>query len=229
MATGFMANIIAFLLLAAWLPAALAVEVALIGVIGDKSAVLSFDGGDPKAVKVGQKWNGVTVLEVRKDQATIEQDGQKRVLRLGQHYRGTPAATSSVDPKTGATTTGAPQGVVLTADGAGHFYTMAQVNGVAVRFLVDTGATMIALPGGDASRLGIDYRKGQRRMTNTANGTVAVYLVKIDTLKLGDIEVSNLDAVVFEEGLNMGLLGMSFLNRVNMERRGDSMTLTRRF
>ena len=94
MATGFMPNIIAFLLLFAWLPAALAAEVALIGVIGDKGAVLSLDGGDPKAVKVGQKWNGITVLEVRKDQATIEQDGKKRVLHLGQHYRGTPGSTA---------------------------------------------------------------------------------------------------------------------------------------
>ncbi|HXI35980.1 MAG TPA: TIGR02281 family clan AA aspartic protease [Burkholderiales bacterium] len=225
MATGFMPNIIAFLLLFAWLPAALAAEVALIGVIGDKGAVLSLDGGDPKAVKVGQKWNGITVLEVRKDQATIEQDGKKRVLHLGQHYRGTPGSTAAVDPASGA----GEQSVVLTADGAGHFFTMAQVNGVATRFLVDTGATMIALPGGEAQRMGIDYRKGTRRMTNTANGTVAVYQVRLDTIRLGDIEITNLDAVVIEEGLNIGLLGMSFLNRVNMTRQGDSMTLTKRF
>jgi len=227
MATGFMPNIIAFLLLFAWLPAALAAEVALIGVIGDKGAVLSFDGGEQKAVKVGQKWNGITVLEVRKDQATIEEDGKKRVLRLGQHYRGVPANTTAAATTTSGT--GKPQGVVLTADGAGHFYTMAQINGVAVRFLVDTGATMIAMPAGEAARLGIDYRKGPRRMTNTANGAVSVYQVKLDTVRIGDIEVSNLDAVVFEEGLSTGLLGMSFLNRVNMTREGDSMTLTKRF
>jgi len=222
-----MPNIIAFfLLLAAWLPAALAAEFSLIGVIGDKSAVLSMDGGDPKAVKVGQKWNGITVIEVRKDQATIEQDGKKRVLRLGQHYRGAPGSTAAIDPVSGA---GGQQTVVLTADGAGHFFTMAQVNGGTVRFLVDTGATMIAIPGGEAQRLGIDYRKGPRRMTNTANGTVFVYQIKIDSVKLGDIEVTNLDAVVIEEGLSIGLLGMTFLNRVNMTRNGDSMTLTRRF
>jgi len=221
MATGFMPRIIAFLLLAACLPAALA-DVALIGVIGDKAAVLAVDGGDPKLVKVGQKWNGITVLEVRKDQATIEQDGKKRVLIRGEHYRGAPGSTAA-DSGSG------PKAVVLTADPAGQFYTMGAVNGVAVRFLVDTGATFIALPGGEAARIGIDYRKGPRRLSNTANGTVAVYQVKLDTVKVGDIELSNVDGVVIEEGLSIALLGMSFLNRVDMKRNGDAMTLTRRF
>src|SRR5580765_3111266 len=89
MATGSMRIIIAFLVLAVWTRAALA-DVALIGVIGNKAAVLALDGGDPKTVKVGQKWNGITVLEVRKEQATVEMDGKKRVLSVGQHYRGVP-------------------------------------------------------------------------------------------------------------------------------------------
>src|SRR5262245_14389348 len=91
MATGFMLmrNGIAFLLLTAWLPAALA-DVALIGVIGDKAAVLALDGGNPKTVKVGQTWEGIKVLEVRKGEATVEQDGKKRVLKIGQHFRGVP-------------------------------------------------------------------------------------------------------------------------------------------
>ena len=219
MATGFMPNFIALLVLFAWLPAALAADVALIGVIGDKAAVLALDGGDPKTVKVGQKWNGITVLEVRKDQATVEVDGKKRVLVRGQHYRGTGANAPSSGP----------QSVVLAADPSGHFFTMGSINGVTVRFLLDTGATLIALPGGEATRLGIDYRKGQRGLANTANGTVVVYQIKFDTVKIGDIEVANVDGVVIEEGLNIALLGMSFLNRVNMKREGDSMTLTRRF
>jgi aspartyl protease family protein len=221
MATGFMRHIIVFLLLTAWLPASLA-DVALIGVIGDKAAVLAVDGGDPKTVKVGQKWNGITVLEVHKEQATIDVDGRKRVLVRGQHFRGV-AGNSSASAAPGR------QSVVLSADGAGHFFSIGSINGVAVRFLVDTGATLIALPGAEAVRLGIDYRKGKRGLSSTANGTVAVFQVKFDTVKLGDVEVSNVDGVVIEEGLNVVLLGMSFLNRVDMKRDGDSMTLTRRF
>jgi len=233
MATGFMPHIIAFLLLVAWLPAALA-DVALIGVIGDKAAVLAVDGGDPKTVKVGQKWNGITVVEVRKDQATVEVDGKKRVLVRGQHLRGMPpppasAAAPGQAKSAAATDPSGRQSVVLPADGSGHFYTLGQINGVTAQFLVDTGATLIALPGGLAGRIGIDYRKGVRGMTNTANGTVAVYQIKLDTVKIGDIELNNVDALVIEEGLSIALLGMSFLNRVEMRRDGDSMTLTRRF
>jgi aspartyl protease family protein len=232
MATGFMAHIIAFLLLIAWLPAALA-DVALIGVIGDKAAVLAVDGGNPKTVKVGQKWNGITVVEVHKEQATVEIDGKKRVLVRGQHYRGVPpgpvSAAAPGKAKSAAPDPSDRQSVVLPADGSGHFYALGQINGVTAQFLVDTGATLIALPGGLAARIGIDYRKGVRGMSNTANGTVAVYQIKLDTVKVGDIEINNVDALVIEEGLNVALLGMSFLNRVEMRRDGDSMTLTKRF
>src|SRR5437879_12298719 len=103
MATGFMSNIIALLLCLACTPA-LAGEVALIGVIGDRAAVLAVDGGDPKAVKVGQNWSGVTVVAVEKERATVEIDGKRRVLVLGQHYRGAArthdrqCATIAADP-----------------------------------------------------------------------------------------------------------------------------------
>ncbi len=233
MATGFMPHIIAFLLLAAWLPAALA-DVALIGVIGDKAAVFAMDGGDPKTVKVGQTWNGIKLLEVHKGQATVEEQGKKRVLLIGQHYRGAPppAAGKDGEPAKTAVATTDPSGrqmAVLPSDGAGHFYTMVQINGIPTRCLVDTGATLIALPGGEASRMGIDYRKGVRGRSNTANGTVTVWQIKLDTVKVGDIEVQNVDGLVIEEGLGITLLGMSFLNRVEMRRDGDTMTLIRRF
>jgi aspartyl protease family protein len=203
------------LLLAA--PPAAALDVALIGVIGDKAAVLALDGGDPKTVKVGQKWNGITVLAVEKTRATVEIEGKKRVLAIGQHYRSGPVAGPDR------------QSVILAADPAGHFFTEGAINGTPVRFLVDTGATTIALPGRDAERLGIDYRKGPRGMTNTANGTVTVYQVKFDRVKIGAIELSAVEGVVIERGLDVALLGMTFLNRVEMRREGQTMTLIRRF
>lgn len=188
----------------------------MIGVIGDKAAVLAVDGGEPKTVKVGQKWNGISVLSVDKDRATVEIEGRKRLLLHGQHYR------------SGAVTTERQQ-VTLAADTRGHFVTEGAVNGNPVRFLVDTGATVIALPGRDAARLGIDYRKGQRGVTQTANGPVAVYGVKLDRVRLGGLELNSVDAVVIEQGLDIALLGMSFLNRVEMKRDGQTMTLIRRF
>jgi len=216
MATGFMPNIIALLLLLACTPA-LAGEVALIGVIGDKAAVLAIDGGDPKTVKIGQRWNGVTVVAVEKERATVEIDGKRRVLVLGQHYRG---ATGASDR----------QSATLAADTRGHFFAEASVNDVPMRLVVDTGASLVVLSGADASRLGVDWREGPRRMMQTANGTTAGYLVKLDKVKVGGIELTNVEGMVLEQGLGaVGLLGMSFLNRVEMQRDGQTMTLIRRF
>ena len=92
--------------------------------------------------------------------------------------------------------------VTIKADARGHFIADAQVNGGAVRFLVDTGATTIALPAADAKRLGINYLKGERGMVQTANGTAPAYRVKLDTVRLGDITLNGVDGVVLEGGLH---------------------------
>ena len=124
----------------------------LVGVFGDKAAVLAIDGGAPKTVKVGQKVGNVTVISVDKDRAIIEADGKRRVLVRGQTYS---TSASSSDR----------QSVTLTAGAGGHFMVDGQVNGGAVRFVVDTGATAVTLPASDASRLGIDYHKGKPGIT----------------------------------------------------------------
>lgn len=204
------------LLFAALSTAVGAADIALIGVIGDKAAVLAASGGEPKTVKVGQKWMGVTVLSVEREQATVEIDGRERVLKIGQHYRGAPSASGR-------------QSVTLSADTRGHFFAEGSINGSPVRFLVDTGASAIALPASEAVRLGIDYRKGQRGFSSTANGVVPFYRVRLDTVTLGSIELTGVEAGVLEGGLSVVLLGMSFLNRVEMTRDGHFMTLTRRF
>jgi aspartyl protease family protein len=195
---------------------AIGAEVALIGVIGDKAAVLALDGGEPKTVKVGQSWRGITVLAVEHDRATVEIDGRKRVLERGQHYRGRQVAASR-------------ESATLAADARGHFFADGAVNGIPVRFVVDTGATFVSLPRRDAERLGIDYRSGRRGLTQTANGTAPAYLVKLDTVRIGGIELHNVDGLVHENGLDQALLGMSFLNRLEMQRDGARMTLIQRF
>jgi len=194
-----------------------AVDVALIGMLGEKAAVFAVDGGEPKAVKVGQKWRGISLLSVERDQATVEIDGKQRVLKIGQHYR---SATTTSNER---------QSVTLSADARGHFFTQGAINGNPVRFLVDTGATSVALPASEAQRLGIDYRKGERGLTNTAGGFVAVYRVRFDNVKLGSIELTGVEGIVIEQGLDVALLGMTFLNRVDMKRDGQTMVLVRRF
>jgi aspartyl protease family protein len=217
MPTGFMPHFIAVLLLVSASFPAGATDIALIGMLGDKAAVFAVDGGEPKAVKVGQKWRGISLLSVERDQATVEIDGKQRVLKIGQHYR---SATTVSNER---------QSVTLSADARGHFFTQGAINGNPVRFLVDTGATSVALPASEAQRLGIDYRKGERGFTNTAGGLVPVYRVRFDNVKLGSIELAGVDGIVIEQGLDVALLGMTFLNRVDMKRDGQTMMLIRRF
>jgi len=193
-----------------------AANVALIGVIGDKAAVLSAAGGEPKTVKVGQTWNGVTVVSVERGQATLEMAGKRQVMKIGQHYRAAAAPSER-------------QSVTLAADARGHFFTEGAINGNPVRFLVDTGATSVALPAAEALRLGIDYRKGEQALGSTAGGVVPIYIVRFDTVRLGAIELTGVEGVVLEKGLEVALLGMSFLNRVEMKREGQNMVLIRRF
>lgn len=195
---------------------ALAADVTLVGLIGAK-AIVVIDGGAPRTLTPGRKTaEGVVLLGTEKDAASFEIDGKKRTLRMGQAY--------SVATRSGR------QNVTLSADARGHFVTAGSINGGSVRFLVDTGATLVALPAADARRLGINYLQGERGQIHTANGVAVAYRVKLDTVKIGDIEVHNVDAVVSENNaMGVILLGMSFLNRMEMKRDGQSMTLIKRY
>jgi len=216
MATGFITRHCSAALLALAAGPALALDVSLIGTFGDKAAVLVIDGAAPKTVKIGQRASGVTVVSVERDSAVIEVNGVRRTLARGQHY-------------TTATATDQRQSVTLSADTRGHFFTEGAVNGSPVRFVVDTGATVVALPASDAVRLGLDYRKGPVAITRTAGGLVPVYRIKLDSVRLGAIELAAVEGIVIEQGLDIALLGMSFLTRVEMRQEGQVMTLTRRF
>jgi aspartyl protease family protein len=215
MATGFMLRHFMALCLALTAASARAADVVLVGLIGDKAVVLSIDGGEPKTVRIGQKWSGISVISIEGEKATLEIEGKRRVLSRGQHA--------------GAPNPNSRQSVTLSADTRGHFVTDAAINGGQVRVLVDTGASTIALPARDAQRLGIDYRKGQRLSVSTAAGATEAYRVMLDTVRVGGIELHNVEGVVIEKGLEIGLLGMTFLNRLEMRRDGPQMTLTRRF
>jgi aspartyl protease family protein len=95
---------------------------------------------------------------------------------------------------------------------------------------VDTGATYISLSASEARRLDIDYRKGRKVVMETGNGNAPGYRIKLDTVKVGDVAVNSVDAVVMEgEDPRIALLGMSFLNRTNITREGEIMTLTKRY
>ena len=208
-----LASIIAGLLVAT---GAAATDVTLSGLFTNK-AVVQIDGGPLRTLSVGQNTpEGVALVSVERDAATFDIDGKRMTLGLGRARMAASAPTV--------------ESAVLTADVQGHFTTDGQVNGMPIRFVVDTGATLISLPASEARRLSLDYRKGQKAMMGTANGNTPGYLVKLDTVRIGSVTLHGVDAVVIDgAGLTSPLLGMSFLNRMNMKREGDIMTLTRRY
>jgi aspartyl protease family protein len=184
-------------------------------------AVLVIKGGAPRTISVGQSTpEGIRLISADSSSAVIEFQGKRQTLTPGGSGRfggGAPTGSSSGS-------------VTLTADSRGHYVTLGQINGSTIQFLVDTGATLIALPSSDARRLGINYLNGQRGYTETANGKATAYRISLDTVRVGDITLHNVDAVVMEgEGLKIALLGMSFLNRTEMKRDGQSLTLVKRF
>lgn len=185
-------------------------------------AVLVINGGAPRTVSVGQTTpEGIRLISADSSSAVIEFQGKRQTLVPGGSGRfgGSPAAAG-----------GGSGAVTLTPDSRGHFMTLGQVNGGTVQFLVDTGATLIALPSSEARRLGISYLGGQRGYTETANGKAIAYRIKLDSVKIGDITLYGVDAVVMEgDGLKVALLGMSFLNRTEMKRDGQTLTLVKRF
>jgi len=198
-------------------PWASATDVAVAGLFPGK-ALLVIDGGRPILVAPGRTVNGVKVVAVRGEIVEVEVDGQRQHLRLGQHVvrSGGEAGEANV--------------VKLKADGRGHFVTLGSVNGSAVRFLVDTGATMIAMGRSDAERARIDYLKnGRPSASMTANGIVRTWVVKLNSVQIAGVTLHNVDAAIHDSELPLALLGMSFLNRMEMQRDGDTLTLKRRY
>jgi aspartyl protease family protein len=195
-----------------WTPYASAVDVGLAGIFPGK-ALLTFDGGVLRTVALGATTEeGVTLVAIGDNTATLKVDGVKRTLRVGQNVRTSASKSSSAK-------------AVLRANPSGHFHTTGKINGVPVRFLVDTGATFIAMGINEARRIGIDPGKGQVRMTATANGVVRTSIVKLDSVELGGIVFHNIDGAVLPGELPFILLGMNFLSRTEMQHRGGILTL----
>jgi aspartyl protease family protein len=216
MATGFIARHSKWILILCLATApALAQEVTFVGPFGDKGSVIAVGGGPPKGLRVGQSFQGITLISVEKDTATVEIGGKRSVLRRGQTY----STAGSSDRGS----------VTLSASPGGHYVVDGQVNGGTMRLVVDTGATLIALPASDARRLCIDYRKGEMSSTQTAAGPTAAWRVRLESVRVGGIELNNIEAIVIEQGLPIGLLGMSFLNRVEMRQEAGRMTMIKRF
>ena len=199
-----------------WTGASAAQTVSLSGSLGGK-ALLMIDG-TPRTLAVGQAARGVKLIGVSGSDAVVEVGGRRVNLQLG----------SAQVNLGGAPSAGSGSQIVLTAGSGGHFITQGSINGTSVRFVVDTGATHVALSQAEAERIGLNYRKGQRGVGNTANGPVVMYRVMLDMVRIGDVQVYNVEAAVVPAQMEQVLLGNSFLTRFQMKRENDTLTLDKR-
>ena len=203
------------LLSALFFSSAFGQSVSMSGSMGDKALLVI--NGAPRSVAVGATQTGVKLVSVGPNDAVVEIAGKRVTLSLG----GTPINLG------GAASEGSGSQIVLMAGTGGHFVTRGSINGKTVQFLVDTGATNIGISQAEADRIGLNYRNGERGISNTANGQVIVYRTLLDVVRVGDVQVYNVAATVLPAQMEAVLLGNSFLTRFQMKRENDVMTLVK--
>ena len=190
-------------------------DVALAGILGGK-ALLVVNGSAPRGVAPGESHMGVQVVSVGREDAVVDSAGGRRSLRLGE-----------APVRVGGSGTG--QRVVLKADARGHFVSSGQINGRIMQYMVDTGASTIAIGRPDAERMGLKFEEqGQSVRMNTANGVAQGWRLRMDSVRVGDVELRGVDAIVTPQPMPYVLLGNSFLREFEMSRNGDEMMLLKR-
>ncbi|GAO27384.1 peptidase A2A [Alicycliphilus sp. B1] len=118
---------------------------------------------------------------------------------------------------------------MLKADARGHFVSSGMINGRVMQYMVDTGASTVAIGRPDAQRMGLKFEEeGQSVMMNTANGVAQGWRLRLDSVRVGDVELRGVDAIVTPQPMPYVLLGNSFLREFQMSRNGDEMVLHKR-
>jgi aspartyl protease family protein len=195
-----------------------AVEKVKLHALFKDKAILMIDGVRRVLAAGEESPEGVKLVatDTREETATVEIGGKRVPLLLG-----------AVGSTFGA---GGKGRVTLYAESGGHFHAEGYINERPVRFLVDTGATAIALSSREAERLGLDYRRnGRPGFANTAAGVVRTYDLTLQKVQVGEIVLHGVEAGVIEGTYPIEiLLGMSFLGQLDMKRESDRMELMQR-
>lgn len=192
------------------------VKVKVSGLFKDK-AILVIDGNQ-RLMRAGETSpEGVKLIESNSKRAIIEIDGVQSTHRLGSHIGSGFSAPESRSVHIYPT--------------RGMYTVVGSINGYPVNFVVDTGATAVSMNSREARRLGIDYAvEGRPGLSQTASGIVKVYIVRLKRVKVGDIELTNVEGSVHEGNFPTEvLLGMSFLGRLEMSREDGVLELRKKY
>ena len=189
-------------------------KIKVVGLFKDK-AVLSIDGKQRVLSKGKTSPEGILLVSANSREAVIEVDGEQSTLVLGTHIGS--EFTSDTNRKI----------VTIAPDSGGMYLVNGSINGFQVEFLVDTGATLISMNRHDAKRIGLNYRlEAEQGSTYTASGIDTVYLLNLDKVKVGDIELRDIAASVHDgDHPKVILLGNSFLGNLDLQREGKLLKL----
>lgn len=192
-------------------------KVSIKGLFKDK-AILVIDGKQ-RLLRTGETSpEGVKLVKADSREAVIEIDGIQSTRGLGTHI-----GSDYAEPESRA---------VHIYPSNGNMYTVVgSINGFPVNFVVDTGATVVSMNSSQARRLGIDYAvEGRPGLSQTASGIAKIFIVQLKRVKVGDIELTNVEGAVHEgEFPTQVLLGMSFLGRLDIQREGGVLELRKKF
>jgi aspartyl protease family protein len=181
--------------------------------LGD-TAVLMING-QRKTLRVGESFEGVTVLATQSTEATLEIDGQSNTVGLSQRV-----GSSFKEPQERVVTIG--------RDALMRYQTNALINGRNALVVVDTGASAVAMSAAQARSMNIDYSSGVPTTAQTASGTTGAYSIILQSVSVGGIEVNSVPAVVLDGDYPITmLLGMSYLQHVKMQEQNGILSLSK--
>jgi aspartyl protease family protein len=201
-----------------WSSILFAVEQIYVEALFSGQAMVKVDGKRRLLKRNKPSPEGLLLISASSKEAVIEYEGERKTYPLGSHVSTNFSKPEQLSAK-------------IWRDQSGSYTTVGTINGRTVNFLVDTGATAVAMYRSDAKRLGIQYRlEGKRISVSTANGTTPAYEVNLDRVQVGEITLYNVGGFVIDSN-NSGeiLLGMTFLNRVTMEDQGSVLMLHSKF
>ncbi len=192
------------------------VNVKVIALFTDK-AMLQV-GGKQKIVKKGETFEGVLLKSASGRGAVVVIDGVTHEIGLnrsiGSNYKKPDRSKMTIYP-----------------DSIGMYYVKGEINGQATNFLVDTGASFVTISGKKARDLKIDYRKnGVIGRAQTASAVVQTWQIMLDSVSIGGIRASNVEAIVIPGNAPPEvLLGNSFLRHTRIEKAGATLEIEQRF
>ena len=216
-------NILSYIVLVLSLVLCLPVMAASVKAVAlfEGRAMLSVDGGKAKIISEGKTLSGVKLISSNTSQAIIEVNGKRQTLKLN--------SSLVLEESLGAKPSNSyASSIQLFVDEQGFFRGDGSVNGKSIKFLIDTGANLVVLNSNEAKRVGLDYKSGVESVAKTASGVAPMYLMTVERISIGGLELRNVETGIIEGNFpQYPLLGMSFLGQLKMQQDGKVMTISR--